>query len=445
MFCLKPIATEMKISRYVIGQELQNNAYLLTNFTNKTHIIVSEEVFSVFNDKSISELKKSFPNVFERLRNSHYILEDSVDEFEELRKRNQFDISDNQMYHLVINPTLDCNLSCWYCYEKRVPNSSISDAVVNGICKHISLKFNEEPFSFLKISFFGGEPLMKFSAIEKIAKFASSFSKCNKINLLLDFTTNGTLLTSEKISRLSNYACSFQITLDGNKEQHNKVKYTKSRSLDTFSLTINNIKEIQRVITDSFVSVRINYDEETLKDFSSVLEELSQLDRTRCKIILKKIWQVSTEKLSEELVIGIADNLRELGFVVDEYGDPGVCFADRRNQSVINYDGNIFKCTTIDKFDSENALGKLDTETGKIIWDDRKIAYLNSQDLLISCSTCVIFPTCTGPCRRRILLQPNWECPYTKPDFDVYYYARSLFYNEIASLNLSANLTINTK
>lgn len=424
----------MKISRYVITQKLQDNAYLLTNFTNKTHIIVSEEVFSVFNGDSINKLKNLYPDVFKRLKDSRYIIDDSVDEFRELRRKIQFDVSDSQLYHLVINPTLDCNLSCWYCYENRVPNSSISDAVVNGICKHISLKFNEEPFSFLKISFFGGEPLMKFSAIEKIAKFASFFSESNKIELLLDFTTNGTLLTSEKISQLSNYACSFQITLDGNKEQHNKVKYTKSRSLDTFSLTVKNIKEIQRIIANSFVSVRINYDGETLKNFNSVLEELAQLDRTRCKIILKKIWQVSTDELSNELTIRVADKLRELGFVVDEYGDPGVCFADRKNQAVINYDGSIFKCTTIDKFNSENALGRLDTKTGKIIWDDRKIAYLNSQDLLTACSTCVIFPICTGPCRRRMYLQPNWDCPYTKPDFDVYYYARALFFNDIAGL-----------
>ena len=172
----------MKISRYVITQKLQDNAYLLTNFTNKTHIIVSEEVFSVFNGDSINKLKNLHPDIFKRLKDSRYIIDDSVDEFREFRSKIQFDVSDSQLYHLVINPTLDCNLSCWYCYENRVPNSSISDAVVNGICKHIRLKFNEEPFSFLKISFFGGEPLMKFSAIEKIARFASFFSESNKIN-----------------------------------------------------------------------------------------------------------------------------------------------------------------------------------------------------------------------------------------------------------------------
>lgn len=424
----------MKINRYVISQRLHEGVCLLTNFTNKTHILVSEEVLSVFNNNSIDEFKKMFPDVYDQLLRSRYILEDDIDEFDELCSKNERDIADNQMYHIVINPTLDCNLSCWYCYENRVPNSSISNSVINGICKHISLKFKEEPFSFLKISFFGGEPIMNFSSIEKIAAFSSSFCEQNNINLLLDFTTNGTLLTSSYISRLSKYACAFQITLDGNKEQHNKVKYMKSRTVDTFSLTIRNIKDIQKNISNSFVSIRINYDGETLKHFNSVLEELSQLDKTRCKIILKKIWQVSMEDLSKDLITDVTENLRNLGFFVDEYGDPGICFADRKNQAVINYDGNIFKCTTINKFDNENALGYLDINTGKIIWDDKKTAYLNNRDLLESCTTCMIFPTCTGPCRRRMFLQPNWECPYTKPDFDVCYYARSLFYNEIAEL-----------
>lgn len=47
-------------------------------------------------------------------------------------------------------------------------------------------------------------------------------------------------------------------------------------------------------------------------------------------------------------------------------------FCRKKNQVLFNYDGKIFKCTTISKFNDENALGKLDMISGKIHWNEEK-------------------------------------------------------------------------
>lgn len=80
----------------------------------------------------------------------------------------------------------------------------------------------------------------------------------------------------------------FQITLDGNKEQHNRIKKPRYGDPDSFAMTINNIHRIQETIQNSFVAVRINFDGETLNRFDEILEKLDDLDRKRTKIILKK-------------------------------------------------------------------------------------------------------------------------------------------------------------
>lgn len=33
-------------------------------------------------------------------------------------------------YNIFINPTLDCNLHCWYCYEKHIKHSLLDEKVM---------------------------------------------------------------------------------------------------------------------------------------------------------------------------------------------------------------------------------------------------------------------------------------------------------------------------
>lgn len=93
---------------------------------------------------------------------------------------------------------------------------------------------------------FGGEPLLYPEIIIKIVSFAKEFCVRKSLGLIFDFTTNGTLLSMEVLNTIKDYPCFFQITLDGNRMKHNKIKYSKDIP-DTFSATINNIYLIQKL------------------------------------------------------------------------------------------------------------------------------------------------------------------------------------------------------
>lgn len=49
-----------------------------------------------------------------------------------------------------------------------------------------------------------------------------------------------------------------------------------------------NIHNILDHIKRSYIAIRINFDQDTLNDFDSILEELQAVDRKRTKVILKK-------------------------------------------------------------------------------------------------------------------------------------------------------------
>lgn len=417
---------EYKKSVYQFSQAIHPKIYLCTSFISGYHILLSKEVYALYNLSKLSLLRERFPKVFQRLLEGEFVINKSIDELNLIQEKRKKEIADTSLYHIIINPTLDCNLSCWYCYENRVPNSTMTNEIVEAIKKHIVLHYERVPYKTLKLSFFGGEPFLGFNTIKKIVSFASDYCEEKVFELLLDFTTNGTLCTKSTLEFLSSYKCLFQITLDGDKEQHNKIKHTHCKSIDTFSLTIKNIRDIQRYIKDSRVAIRINYDKDTLLSFNSILNELLTLDRKRTKVILKKIWQVDSKDISREQLDGVMQLLFENKFVVDYYSQGGICFADRKNQAVFNYDGYVFKCTTIDRFDEDNSLGVLEQTTGNILWKTEKMQYL--EDFTPQeCKECVMYPTCGGPCQKRFSEDSNWSCFLKNTHFNLSEYVLTQF------------------
>lgn len=194
----------------------------------------------------------------------------------------------------------------------------------------------------------------------------------------------------------------FQITLDGNRKQHNKIKFTNNREIDTYQLTLKNIKHILDTINNCFVAIRINFDAKTLKDFDDILEDIKGFDRKRTKVILKKIWQVDNNQIDKELLLDAIQKLFDNHFIVDYYTQGGLCFGELLNEVIVNYDGKVFKCTTIEDFNDTNSYGHLNTQTGEIVWN-HKLSTIGYDLTTDKCKKCKLYPSCFGPCTLHLM------------------------------------------
>lgn len=393
----------MKKSYYQLSTKVDKNYFLHINFMNNSYIILNRELHKMYeNADSVDGLQTQNKMLYKALVEYEFIINDDFDELSYIefeKKKTKFD---NSLYHIIVNPTLDCNLSCWYCYERKQKKSVILNDVIESIKKNIIVHNDQSPFRTLKLSFFGGEPFLQFNAIKDITEFASDFCKKNNKSFILDFTTNGSLIKKRYLETISQFPCVFQITLDGNREQHNKIKFTKDRKLDTYQLTISNIKNILETIENCFVAIRINFDAHTLNYFDDILEDIKDLDRKRVKIILKRIWQVNDKIIDKAVLLDTIQKLFDNDFIVDYYTQGGVCFGEMLNEAVINYDGKVFKCTTIDEFNEQNSYGYLDKETGEIIWN-RKISTIGHDLTKNRCKKCKLYPSCLGPCTLHLM------------------------------------------
>lgn len=401
----------MKKAYYQMNEEISDGFFLHYCSYNNSFLVLNKEKHDIYENMPCEEIERKDSTLYDALVHGYFIIPDDYDECKETIAFRQRQRTDTNMYHIVVNTTLDCNLCCWYCYENRIPGSRLTPDVVEAIKKNICWEYEHEPYKALKVGFFGGEPFLDFENIQDILSYAKTFCEERNLVLIADFTTNATLITPEKIDFLKDFACQFQITLDGDREVHNTVKRDIQNPTDTYQKTIDVIRLIDSRIPDHWLAVRVNFDNRTLERIDEIIADISFLNRTQCFVILKKVWQVKPEKINTSLLHAAIEKFLDNKFLVDYYIMPkgGVCFATRKRETLFNYDGKVFKCTTISTFDDANSLGKLDKETGQVCWNADKMADWMSDKEYERCMKCKWFPVCLGVCNKQKNAHPDEE------------------------------------
>ncbi len=391
----------MKKSKYQFYEDLGDDRFLHYSASSNSFIIMQKQQHDIFETAA-----ENLPSeLLDKCKKAQFLIDNDYDETNQIIKRRKEWMDSPEMYQIMVNPTLDCNLNCWYCYENRIKDSKISDDIIKGIKRNIELHYSKHTFTCLKLSFFGGEPFLCFEAIKEILDFAKEFCASKEIELIADFTTNATLIDDDIVKYLSQYRCHFQITLDGNEEQHNKIKSCKEKPFNSYRKVLEVLKLINDNIENRWLAVRVNFDNRTLATFENILKDISFLDRRFTYVIIKKVWQLKTELVDKEALLNAIQLTFDYKFTPDYYIMPKgcLCFAERRHQALVNYDGGVFKCSTLNSFDKDNSLGTFNPETGEITWDGAKTAEWYADMQPDYCKECKWFPACMGICNRQLI------------------------------------------
>lgn len=79
------------------------------------------------------------PDLFALLVEKHVFVDEALDEVTEYISQREREDNESKEYTITVNPTLACNLKCWYCYEnhKGMPamNHPVKEAIVALIRK----------------------------------------------------------------------------------------------------------------------------------------------------------------------------------------------------------------------------------------------------------------------------------------------------------------------
>jgi uncharacterized protein len=88
------------------------------------------------NRSNLTALKEKSPVLFSTMYKLGIIEDSEIDIPNILIMRNRQQVFSNESFRLIINPTLNCNFSCWYCYETH-SKKYMSKETVESVIKFI--------------------------------------------------------------------------------------------------------------------------------------------------------------------------------------------------------------------------------------------------------------------------------------------------------------------
>lgn len=396
----------------------------------KTSVVYNTlwESFLVADTTQVEPLRKGLvesscyanANFYSTLIERKMIIDNDIDELGLARETYERTNNNSSCYELTIDPTLACNFRCWYCYESHNDRRYINKSEVDNIITFLNGIVESGEVNKLVIKFFGGEPLLCYnSVIKPILIHADTIRKRN-IRTFIHITTNGSLLSNKRLSFLKDYGVDgFQITLDGNRERHNKVRFHKAGD-DSYTRIVHNI--IDAVSLGLNVCIRLNISEDTKLDVDNLLDDFTYVkadDKAHLSFSIMKVWQAHNSVVKD--IDGIVRKIRDAGFKCsDYYSSPTsiwrTCYADKRNHFTINPRGEIFKCTARN-FSKDKIEGHL-LSGGTIEWTPLHYERINVSPFnFSSCLECRILPICAGGCSQHLLeSRDRSKCPLGMTD-----------------------------
>ena len=156
------------------------------------------------------------------------------------------DMLNNELAHLCLQVTQNCNLRCEYCvfsgsYVNRVHSNKrmdwkVAKRAIDFLYEHSGNSDNE-----ILIGFYGGEPILEIDLIKKCVEYAKKTFRDKDVQFNL--TTNATLLNDEIIDYLFQSDFAITISLDGPEEVQDLHRVWIDGS-GSFNKVIKNIEKM---------------------------------------------------------------------------------------------------------------------------------------------------------------------------------------------------------
>lgn len=430
----------MQASKYIFVVPLNTEQTILFCGVTNLFLLLSKQYFESITLilQNPNAYENTHPKIINLLKNNGFIVDDGIQEINILKEdRSRF--VNSLVYKSTIVSTFNCNYNCWYCIQKHVKEQIDYDKI-NLIIKHVKTYLIENGIRSYILSWFGGEPLMEPEVIDYVSSSLYEFCFDNKIEFNGAITTNGSLLKSDIIKMLKkNHIDCYQITIDGDKESHNKVKRQKGEE-SSFDTILSNIVDLLKFNKQAEMNLRFNYTSKSIKS-KTLVDEVNAIVpqelRSRISVDFQKVWQ------EKEMDISIRDlslmllRFHKSGYIINSDHVFSICYVDKLHHNTLFYNGGVEKC---DNRGINDLRGKIDS-SGHIVWKEKPV--INDVDPLDDnncCNKCKYYPVCFGCCpvhrEERILKEGKMICNY-KGHFEVFehrildYCVRQLIKNNV--------------
>lgn len=325
---------------------------------------------------------------------------DDEDYYESLKLKHYIlSLSSNYM-KITLAPTVWCNLKCPYCYETTKPQYKITKEICDRVVQFID---NNTQINSYALTWYGGEPLLCIDEIEYIlGQLKSIVGKKRRGHTMV---TNGVLLKGKALNVFKEYPLDgVQITLDGNKERHDKIRVRHDGS-GTFDTIVHNLIAFSQACPETHITIRVNVDKNNLAQFEEIRTFIQRLlpNKTNIRVypgILRGVHDCDSKNqfLKNKDVLSFHQEMARKGLPFEIY--PQMihkgCTATDLMSFVIGPKGELYNCWE-DMGIPELEIGNIADNRLKEKKIRRYILHGHLFDDPI-CKNCKILPICYGGC-----------------------------------------------
>lgn len=412
-----------RLSKYNTVVE-ENGALIIYNSLSGALSIVEKEEWELLNGMlqgDTGDFTKEQYVLWDKALINNFIVPTDVNETRILEEKYWQRKNDSSTMTLTILPTLDCNFACNYCFQGlKKEGGRMSVETQDRLLDWFSSNLNG--VKGVNVTWFGGEPTLGLDIIKRLSDRMIALCDKNNIRYTASIITNGSLLNPEMAGELYVRRVSwFQVTIDGPKEVHNKVRFDKQTKEGSFDQIIENIK-LYEGIYPVRTSLRINVDARNQEKCFSLLDELAEklqginnvnvyfapihASTSFCKHISAYTLEIMHYAQLETKLLEYAAE-KGLAYIGMPAMNMGLCGAAKKSGMVIVPNGDIHKCwetVSMQKY----CIGNIFDEEFSL--EDRSEDWYDwSPFKEEDCRDCRILPNCLGMCTYRFLYKENYS------------------------------------
>ncbi len=338
-----------------------------------------------------------------------FLVEDDCDELLLLEQESQLERNTETTLSLTIAPTLACNFGCDYCFEQHSAvhmSKGIERALLAFAKRHV------EQAQVIQITWFGGEPTLCLSVIERLQAAFADLANLSGISLEpSSIITNGYLLDKSMATRLKAAGVAMaQVTLDGPREIHD-IRRPLRNGRGSFDRIMANIEQSCKILS---IVLRVNVDKDNIEASIQVVEDLR--DRGILQNVNVHFAQVTasgeacasirdrcfTDQEFSEQQASLYQKLFHRDIFMVDYPQAfsgGHCGAVSEGSFVVSPTGDLFKCWEELSLDTERSIGNV-LDSAQTTHQENVATNYRTWDpfRLKECRDCNILPICMGGC-----------------------------------------------
>lgn len=421
-----------RFSHYNFVVANPDSGFILFNSLTKNIVLLTDEDKEWIQTVDLKDADISDER-FTTLSDLNFIVDDDFNELEYYKLEWYRSLYASGILRHTVILNLACNCDCPYCFENK-NGQFMTMETAKAYLEWLEPQVKDIKYFYM--SWFGGEPLLSKKMIEFITDGILKLAEKYHFEYSACVITNGVLADKEFVSNCERlHITNLQITIDGERETHNKFRFLKANNEGTFDKILENLSDFcTRVHSDTATVLRVNLTDENYPTIPKLLDEIPDVVRENCALLFRWVYShtegrnPNVEFSAEKKGARPYENLAPLyklaeskGFTTNSF-DEGLscnfCECDFDRAFQINYDGDLFMCTH--SMDKSEVIGNVNEGFGNQRNLSRYAKFINTNPFGDpECVECKLLPICKGGCRKARYLGQK-VCSDVKYSLDSY-------------------------